>query len=145
MYSPAYKKFVLIDFGSCEIIDDNFRVYTTFRGTKNYWSEDMKKLYKKGEPIATPEIYKGEQNTIKLGFDRDIWLTLPKDRFVGMKATLTTMQPLIAPYTPGQKAGVMKLTQNDKLIAEIPVVALESVPVAGLMGRGWDAIRLLFK
>ena len=55
------------------------------------------------------------------------------------------MQPLIAPYTPGQKAGVMKLTQNDKLIAEIPVVSLENVPVAGLMGRGWDAIRLMFK
>ena len=106
---------------------------------------DSQKLYKKGEPIATPEIYKGTQNTIKLGFDRDIWLTLPKDKFSGMKATLTTMQPLIAPYAPGQKAGVMKLTQNDKLIAEIPVVALENVPVAGLMGRGWDAIRLLFK
>ena len=106
---------------------------------------DSQKLYKKGEPIATPEIYKGTQNTIKLGFDRDIWLTLPKDKFSGMKATLTTMQPLIAPYAPGQKAGVMKLTQNDKLIAEIPVVALENVPVAGLMGRGWDAIRLMFK
>jgi len=106
---------------------------------------DSQKLYKKGEPIATPEIFKGTQNTIKLGFDKDVWLTLPKDKFAGMKASLTTMQPLIAPYSPGQKAGVMKLTQNDKLIAEIPVVALENVPVAGLMGRGWDAIRLMFK
>ena len=106
---------------------------------------DSQKLYKKGEPIATPEIFKGTQNSIKLGFDKDIWLTLPKDKFTGMKASLTTMQPLIAPFSPGQKAGVMKLTQNDKLIAEIPVVALENVPVAGLMGRGWDAIRLLFK
>ena len=106
---------------------------------------DSQRLYKKNEPIATPEIFKGTQNAIKLGFDRDIWLSLPKDRFTGMKATLTTTQPLIAPYSPGQKAGVMKLTQNDKLIAEIPVVALENVPVAGFLGRGWDAIRLLFK
>ena len=106
---------------------------------------DSQKIYKKGEAIATPEIFKGAQNTIKLGFERDIWLTLPKDKFTGMKATLTTMQPLIAPYSPGQKAGVMKLTQNDKLIVEIPVVSLENVPVAGLLGRGWDAIRLLFK
>jgi D-alanyl-D-alanine carboxypeptidase (penicillin-binding protein 5/6) len=106
---------------------------------------DSQKLYKKGEAIASPEIFKGTQNTIKLGFDRDIWLTLPKDKFAGMKATLTTMQPLIAPYSPGQKAGVMKLTQNDKLLAEIPVVALENVAVAGLLGRGWDAIRLIFK
>jgi D-alanyl-D-alanine carboxypeptidase (penicillin-binding protein 5/6) len=106
---------------------------------------DSQRLYKKGGAIATPEIFKGTQNTIKLGFDRDIWLTLPKDKFAGMKATLTTTQPLIAPYSLGQKAGVMKLTQNDKLIAEVPVVALEDVPVAGLVGRGWDAIRLIFK
>ncbi len=106
---------------------------------------DAQRLYKKNEPIATPEIFKGARNTLKLGFERDIWLTLPKDKFAGLKATLVTSQPLIAPYSLGQKAGVMKLTQNDKLIAEIPVVALENVPVAGFLGRGWDAIRLLLK
>ena len=106
---------------------------------------DAQRLYKKNDPVATPEIFKGTQNAIKLGFDREIWLTLPKGKFNGLKATLTTTQPLIAPFSPGQKAGVMKLTQNDKLIAEIPVVALEDVPVAGFLGRGWDAIRLLWK
>jgi serine-type D-Ala-D-Ala carboxypeptidase (penicillin-binding protein 5/6) len=106
---------------------------------------DSQRLYKKGEPVATPEIYKGTQNTIKLGFDRDIWLTLPKDKFQNLKATLTTTQPLIAPLGINQKAGMMKLTKDDKLVAEIPVVALEDVPVAGFLGRGWDAIRLMFK
>ncbi len=106
---------------------------------------DAQRLYKKNEPIATPEVFKGTQNTLKLGFERDIWLTLPKDKFAGLKATLVTSQPLIAPFSPGQKAGVMKLTQNDKLIMEIPVVALENIPVAGFLGRGWDAIRLLLK
>ena len=106
---------------------------------------DAQRLYKKSDPIATPEIFKGTQNAIKLGFERDVWLTLPKDKFIGLKATLVTTQPLIAPFSLGQKAGVMKLTQNDKLIAEIPVVALEDVPVAGFLGRGWDAIRLLMK
>ncbi len=65
---------------------------------------DSQRLYKKNEPIATPEIFKGTQNAIKLGFDRDIWLSLPKDRFTGMKATLTTTQPLIAPYSPGPES-----------------------------------------
>jgi serine-type D-Ala-D-Ala carboxypeptidase (penicillin-binding protein 5/6) len=106
---------------------------------------DSQKLYKKDEPIASPEIFKGTQNTIKLGFDRDIWLTLPKDKFTGLKATLTTTQPLLAPLQVGQKAGIMKLTRDDKVVAEIPVVALEEVKVAGFLGRGWDAIRLMFK
>ena len=106
---------------------------------------DSQRLYKKGEPVATPEIFKGTQNTVKLGFDRDIWLTLPKDKFQGLKATLTTTQPLIAPLGINQKAGMMKLTKDDKLVAEIPVLALEDVPAAGFLGRGWDAIRLMFK
>ena len=106
---------------------------------------DSQRLYRKGDAVATPEIFKGAQNTIKLGFDRDIWFTLPKDKFVGLKATLTTTQPLLAPLRSGEKAGIMKLTKDDKLVAEIPVVALEDVPVAGLLGRGWDAIRLLFR
>ena len=106
---------------------------------------DSQRLYKKGDAVATPEIFKGTQNTVKLGFDRDIWFTLPKDKFVGLKATLTTTQPLLAPLRIGEKAGIMKLTKDDKPVAEIPVVALEDVPVAGLLGRGWDAIRLLFR
>ncbi len=106
---------------------------------------DAQRLYKKGDIIATPEIFKGEQNTIKLGFDRDIWLTLPREKFQGLKATLVTSQPLIAPYSAGQKVGIMKLTKDDKPVAEVAVVALEAVPTAGVLGRGWDAIRLMFK
>jgi D-alanyl-D-alanine carboxypeptidase (penicillin-binding protein 5/6) len=106
---------------------------------------DARRLYKKDDAVATLDIFKGKQNTIQLGFERDMWLTLPKDKFVNMKATLSTQQPIMAPLLKGQKAGVMKLTQNDKLIAELPVVALEDVPLAGVLGRGWDAIRLLFK
>jgi serine-type D-Ala-D-Ala carboxypeptidase (penicillin-binding protein 5/6) len=106
---------------------------------------DSQRLYKKGEAIATPEIFKGSQNTVKLGFDRDVWFTLPKEKFTGLNATLTTTQPLIAPLQLGQKAGIMKLTRDGKTVAELPVVALEEVKTAGFLGRGWDAIRLMFK
>ena len=106
---------------------------------------DAQKLYKKGDAIATPEIFKGTQSNVKLGFDHDVWLTLPRDKFTGLKATLTTTEPLLAPLRAGEKAGIMKLLKDEKLVAEIPVVALEDVPVAGFLGRGWDAIRLIFK
>jgi serine-type D-Ala-D-Ala carboxypeptidase (penicillin-binding protein 5/6) len=105
---------------------------------------DAQKLYEKNVPIATPAIFKGTQNTVKLGFAQDIWLTLPKDKFNGLKATLTTTEPLLAPLQIGQKAGIMKLMRDDKVVTEITVVALEEVKVAGFLGRGWDAIRLMF-
>ena len=106
---------------------------------------DTQRLYKKGDTVGSPEIFKGTRSTIKLGFDRDVWLTLPRERFTGHKAQLETQQPFLAPYSVGQKAGIMKLTRDNVAVAEIPVVALEDVPVAGFLSRGWDTIRLFFR
>ena len=106
---------------------------------------DTQRVYRKGDAVATPEIFKGTRATLKLGFDRDAWLTLPRDRFAGLKAQLVTSEPFVAPYSAGQKAGIMKLTRDNETVAEIPVVALEDVPVAGFLSRGWDTIRLFFR
>jgi len=106
---------------------------------------ETRRLYKKGEPVATPTVFKGTRETVPLGFDRDIWLTLPRERFAGLTATLETRQPFVAPLAAGQKAGIMKLTRDHASVAEFPVVALEEVPVAGFLSRGWDTLRLLFR
>jgi D-alanyl-D-alanine carboxypeptidase (penicillin-binding protein 5/6) len=39
----------------------------------------------------------------------------------------------------------MKLMRGRSTLAEIPVVALEEVPVAGFLSRGWDTLKLLFR
>ncbi len=106
---------------------------------------DTQRLYRKGEVVASPEIFKGTSATVKLGFERDVWVTLPRERFEGLKASLTTVQPFVAPYSRGQKAGIMKLARDNAAVAEVAVVALEDVPAAGFLSRGWDSIRLLFK
>jgi D-alanyl-D-alanine carboxypeptidase (penicillin-binding protein 5/6) len=38
----------------------------------------------------------------------------------------------------------MKLMRGSTPVAEFPVVALEDVPVAGFLSRGWDTLKLLF-
>jgi D-alanyl-D-alanine carboxypeptidase (penicillin-binding protein 5/6) len=106
---------------------------------------DTRRLYRKGEAVATPVIYKGTKASFSLGFDHDIWITLPRDRFSGLSATLETRQPFIAPLAAGQKAGIMKLMREHAPLAEISVVALEEVPVAGFLSRGWDTLRLFFR
>jgi serine-type D-Ala-D-Ala carboxypeptidase (penicillin-binding protein 5/6) len=106
---------------------------------------DTRKLFAKGQAVAHPEIFKGTRSTARLGFDHDIWITLPRDRFEGLKAVLETRQPFVAPLAAGQKAGIMKLMRDNAPLAEVPVVALEEVPVAGFLSRGWDTLRLLFK
>jgi D-alanyl-D-alanine carboxypeptidase (penicillin-binding protein 5/6) len=106
---------------------------------------DTQRLYRKGDVVANAEIFKGTSGTVKLGFDRDVWLTLPRDGFGGLKAQLQTVQPFVAPYSRGQNAGIMKLARENAAVAEFAVVALEDVPAAGFLSRGWDTIRLLFR
>jgi D-alanyl-D-alanine carboxypeptidase (penicillin-binding protein 5/6) len=110
-----------------------------------FQSYETRRLYRKGEAVATAEIYKGTSSSVRLGFDRDIWLTLPRERFDGIKATLETRQPFVAPLAAGQKAGIMKVMRDTASVAEFSVIALEEVPVAGFLSRGWDTLRLMFK
>ncbi len=109
-----------------------------------YQAYETRLIYHKGAAIGSSEVYRGTQSKVSLGFDHDIWITLPRDRFTGLAASLETRQPFIAPLAAGQKAGIMKLTRDNSPLAEFPVVALEDVPVGGFLSRGWDTLRLFF-
>jgi D-alanyl-D-alanine carboxypeptidase (penicillin-binding protein 5/6) len=106
---------------------------------------DTRKLYAKGRPVGEAEVFKGTQATVKLGFDHDVWLTLPRERFDRLGAVLETKQPFVAPLAAGQKAGIMKIMRDSTPVAELPVIALEDVPVAGFLSRGWDTVRLMLR
>ena len=106
---------------------------------------DTRRMYKQGESVVSLDVYKGQEKTLKAGFDKDLFLTLPRPDFENVKPTLTTTQPLIAPLAKGQEVGMMKLTLGDKTIAQYPVLALEAVPVAGFFRRTWDSLRLMLK
>ncbi|MCW5605537.1 MAG: D-alanyl-D-alanine carboxypeptidase [Burkholderiales bacterium] len=106
---------------------------------------DSVRIYEKNQPVATLQVWKGSGNTVKAGFIDDLYLSLPKGHADRLKASVESAQPLLAPVTAGQQVGVMRLTLDGKPFRELPVVALESVPLAGIFGRGWDSLRLLFK
>ena len=111
-------------------------------GFQNY---DSVKLYEKSQTVTSLPVWKGMINSVKAGFLDDLYVSLPKGQADKVKASLESRQPLLAPVAAGQPIGVMKLTLDGKPYAELPVVALENVALAGVFGRGWDSIRLLFK
>ncbi|MBA2690386.1 MAG: D-alanyl-D-alanine carboxypeptidase [Burkholderiales bacterium] len=106
---------------------------------------DTQRLYAQGQSVATLDVFKGEANTVNAGFQRDLYLTLPREQFAKLKATLATTQPLLAPLTAGQRVGTMKLMLDNAAVGEYPVVALQAVPAAGFFGRAWDSVKLLWK
>lgn len=109
-----------------------------------FQSYDTLHLYKKNDPLTTIHLWKGAQNELKAGFDRDVYFTLPKGQSDKLKATMEYKQPLIAPVHLGQEVGTVKFTLDDKMIETYPLVALEKVEIANIFGRAWDSVKLLF-
>ncbi len=106
---------------------------------------DSVRLYQKGQEVGSLRVWKGTRDELKAGLDRDLDLILPRGDSQKVKADFISEQPLVAPVGAGQKVGVVKVTLDGRPIGEYPVVALESVPLAGLVGRAWDGMRLWWK
>jgi len=103
---------------------------------------DTVKLYSKGQAIATPQIWKGSQNAVKIGFANDVMVTVPKGVAAKMKPVLERKDPLVAPLPQNTRVGSLKMMVDGKPLLELPVVALENVEEASIFGRAWDSIRL---
>jgi serine-type D-Ala-D-Ala carboxypeptidase (penicillin-binding protein 5/6) len=106
---------------------------------------DTRRLFKKDDAVASLPVYKGAAEVVPVGFDRDLYFSLPRQDFDRLKSNLTSQQPLLAPLTKGQPVGALKLTLDDKVVAEYQVVAVKAVEPAGFFGRMWDSIRLMLK
>jgi len=108
-----------------------------------FQSFDAVRLYQNSQPVTRVRVWKGTESHLELGFRQDLYLSIPKDQFAQLKASVETHQPIIAPITSGQQIGILKLTLAGKPYAEFPLIALDSVTLANVFSRGWDSIRLL--
>ncbi len=113
----------------------------------NYGFEafDTFKLYAGGQPIHSLPVWKGNSGALPAGLPEDYFITLPHGFSDRLKASMESMQPLMAPIRVGDKVGTLRLTFDGKPFAEKNVVALESVGIANLFIRSWDSLRLLYR
>jgi len=103
------------------------------------------RLYDKGATVSTVQVWKGAERTLKAGLAAELSVSVPKGMAGKVKADLVSQQPLLAPVSAGQRIGTLRVTLDSKPIGEYPVVALESIAVAGMFGRAWDTVRLWFQ
>ena len=106
---------------------------------------DTVRLYTKGQPIQSPEVWKGSANTVKIGFASDVLVTVPKGVAGKLKPVLERKDPLVAPLALNSRVGTLKMMVDGKPLMELPVVALEEVQQASIFGRAWDSMRLWLK
>ncbi len=104
------------------------------------------RLFAPGQPVATPEVWKGKASQVKLGRPEGVVVSVPAGQAANLRTEVLRTDPLIAPLNQGQPLGTLRITTaGGEAVAEVPLFVLEAVEEAGLLGRIWGAIRLWIK
>jgi serine-type D-Ala-D-Ala carboxypeptidase (penicillin-binding protein 5/6) len=113
----------------------------------NYGFEafDTIKLYSAGQSIHSLPVWKGNSNELQSGLANDYFVSVPRGFSERLKATMESMQPLMAPIQIGERVGTLRLTFDGKPFDEQTVVALENVGIANVFIRSWHSLRLLYR
>ena len=110
-----------------------------------YTAFDAVKLFDVGQAVDTPAVWKGKAGTVKIGRPEAVVVTVPAGSGGKIATQIARRDPLVAPFAQGQDVGTLKVMLGEQTLREVPLVALEGVEQAGVLGRAWDAIRLWIK
>ena len=112
-----------------------------------YTAFEAVKLFDANQAVVSPAVWKGKAATVKAGPARShcggsCCRQRPKSENPGCPA-----RPAGCPLCQGAGTGNAEghAGENPTLVAEVPLVALEAVEEAGILGRAWDSIRLWIK
>lgn len=100
------------------------------------------KLYDADQVVNAPKLWKGESDTIALGLEQPLLLTVPRGRYEDVKAEMDLPRQLVAPFTQGQQVGTLRILLDGEPLTERPLVALADVPEAGFFKRISDGFWL---
>ena len=103
------------------------------------------KLFDANQAVVSPAVWKGKSATIKLGRQQAIVVAVPTGSAGKLKTQVVRADPLVAPFAKGQQLATLKVTNGEQALVDVPLVALEAVEQAGIVGRAWDAMRLWIK
>jgi D-alanyl-D-alanine carboxypeptidase (penicillin-binding protein 5/6) len=110
-----------------------------------YSAFDAVKLFEANQAVVTPPVWKGKQPVLKLGSVRPLVVAVPAGSAAQLKTQVVRPDPLVAPFAKGQSVGSLKVMQGERALFEVPLLVLEPVEQAGVLGRAWDAVRLWIK
>lgn len=102
------------------------------------------KLYERGAVLATPRVWGGDVNELRVGVNEEVFMTLPRNRNEELRARLNLKQDLQAPVSVGDEVGTLEVYLGEEVVGERQLIALENVEEGGLFKRLFDQVRRFF-
>lgn len=102
-------------------------------------------VYDAGAVIETARVWQGSAKTVALGVTEPLHLLVPRGRYKDLQANVAIKTPLIAPIAAGSEQGTLRIGLDGKELTSVPLRAQAEVPEAGLFGRLYDKVLLMFE
>ena len=106
---------------------------------------ETRKLYGAGEPVTRARIWQADADSVALGPDQDVYLTLPRGQHETLKPVFEIDQPIIAPLNKGEQKGKLNILLADEKVATLPLLSMATIPPGSLFNRLKDRLLLWFK
>jgi len=103
------------------------------------------KLYDAGAQLTTSRIWKGSSESIPLGIDNALYVTIPRGQYESLNASMNIDQRIMAPVTAGQALGTVQVTLGEQVVANQPLVSLQSIGEGSFWQRITDEGLLYFE
>ncbi len=107
-----------------------------------YTAFEAVKLFDANQAVVTPKVWKGSASEVKVGKTQALIVAVPAGTAGRLKTEVVRNEPVVAPVAAGQQLATLRVLAGEQSVAEVPLVALDRVEQAGILGRAWDGIRL---
>jgi D-alanyl-D-alanine carboxypeptidase (penicillin-binding protein 5/6) len=139
---------------------DNMRLITVVLGTSsaneraeasqallNYGFRffETHKLYEAGASLASSRIWKGNNDSVSLGLDRILYVTIPRGQYDALDASMKIDNHIMAPVSTGTALGSVQVRLGETIVAEQPLVSLQDVGEGSFWQRITDEALLYFE
>ena len=108
------------------LLEYGFRFYAT------------EKYFDVGKEYASAKVWGGKNDTISLGVENDISVTLARTKFKDLKVNYVVKNNVQAPINKGDKIGTLELISDNNTVLISDLIALEDVEAKGFFGRLWS-------
>ena len=85
------------------------------------------KLYDAGTRLTTSRIWKGSTDTVPLGLDQTLYVTIPRGQYKSLDASMSIDDRITAPVNEGQSLGSVQVKLGDEVVADKPLVSLQMI------------------
>ena len=80
-----------------------------------------------------------------MGVPQPVSITIPRGRYNDLEVVMDIPRTLEAPILVGDELGTIRISIDNQILTESPLVAREAIAESGFFARLYDGIYLFFK